>query len=65
MLSGSDPATVDAALAHRAGGAAVFGQSPEGCFDDAAARALVARGGEAAPPSEMAGRLAMRWLSLG
>lgn len=65
MLSGSDPATVDAALAHRAGGAAVFGQSPEGCFDDAAARALVARGGEAATPSEMAGRLAMRWLSLG
>ena len=65
MLSGGDPAAVDAALAHRAGGSAVYGQSPEGCFDDAAASALVARGGEAATPSEMAGRLAMRWLSLG
>jgi chemosensory pili system protein ChpB (putative protein-glutamate methylesterase) len=65
LLSGSDPAAVDGALSHRAGGATVFGQAPEGCFDDVAPRALVARGGESATPSEMAGRLAMRWLSLG
>ena len=65
MLSGSDPGAVDAALSHRGAGAVVFGQAPEGCFDAAAPRALVARGAESATPSEMVKRLATRWLSLG
>ena len=61
MLSGSDPADVDAVLKHRAGGALVAGQSPEGCYDPAAPDQLAARGGELAPPIELARRLADRW----
>lgn len=64
MLSGSDPGMVDAAMTHAWGGAVVAGQSPEGCFDGAAATALVGRGASAATPADLAKRLAMRWLSL-
>ncbi|MCF7221959.1 chemotaxis protein CheB [Marilutibacter chinensis] len=61
MLSGSDPADVDAVLKHRIGGALVAGQSPEGCYDPAAPDQLAVRGGELAPPAELALRLAGRW----
>lgn len=61
MLSGSEPADVDAALKHRAGGAFVAGQAPEGCYDPAAPDQLAVRGGELAPPVELAQRLAARW----
>ena len=48
LLSGSDPADVDAA--HGPGVRAARwspGRSPEGCYDAAARRALIARGGDA------------------
>lgn len=61
MLSGSDPALVDAAMNHASAGALVAGQSPDGCFDAAAPNALIARGGEAGQPAELAARLAARW----
>jgi chemosensory pili system protein ChpB (putative protein-glutamate methylesterase) len=61
LLSGSDPAMVDAAMTHAAHGALVAGQSPDGCYDPAAAQALVARGAEAGAPAELARKLAARW----
>ena len=64
MLSGSDPAMVDAAMTQSWAGAIVVGQSPEGCFDGAAATALVARGASAAAPADLAKHLSVRWLSL-
>lgn len=61
LLSGSDPALVDAAMTHAWSGALVLGQSSDGCYDAAASDALVARGAEAGSPAELAQRLAERW----
>jgi chemosensory pili system protein ChpB (putative protein-glutamate methylesterase) len=61
MLSGSDPAAVDAAMNHSVHGALVAGQSPDGCFDGVAAGALVARGADAGTPAQLAQKLAARW----
>ncbi|MDI9238907.1 chemotaxis protein CheB [Lysobacter sp. LF1] len=61
MLSGSDPARVDAAMNHSWAGALVAGQAPDGCYDAAAASALIARGADAGQPVELAARLAARW----
>jgi chemotaxis response regulator CheB len=61
LLSGSDPAEVDAALAQAAQGALVAGQAPDGCYDGAASNALVARGGVAAAPAELVQQLLQRW----
>lgn len=57
LLSGSDPAQVDAALALAAQGGLAAGQSPQGCYDPAAAKALAARGGLVATPTELATHL--------
>ena len=58
LLSGCDTVLAAAATAWaRAGGADLLAQSPETCFDDAAARALLALGGDAAPPSALAQHL--------
>lgn len=61
FLSGAEPEMVDAALARKAGGALVAGQSPEGCFDPTAIDSLMARGGETGTPAELAQRLIARW----
>ena len=61
MFSGSDIALVDAAMDHASAGAMVAGQSPEDCYDAAAADALVARGAESGQPADLARRLAERW----
>ena len=61
LLSGSDPSQVEAALALAAQGGFVAGQSPQGCYDPAASKALVARGGAVAPPAELAAQLALHW----
>ena len=61
MFSGSDTALVDAAMGHAQAGALVAGQSPEDCYDAAAADALVARGAESGQPADLARRLAERW----
>jgi chemosensory pili system protein ChpB (putative protein-glutamate methylesterase) len=61
LLSGADATVVDAVLNQSWSGALVAGQSPEGCYDAAATNALIARGGSAAQPAELARRLAERW----
>ncbi|MGH8075839.1 MAG: chemotaxis protein CheB [Lysobacter sp.] len=61
MLSGSDPALVDAVMNHSWAGALVIGQAPDGCYDAAAPSALVARGGASGQPADLARRLADRW----
>ncbi|MET0656240.1 MAG: chemotaxis protein CheB [Pseudoxanthomonas sp.] len=61
LLSGTDPAQVEAALAMAAKGGLAAGQSPQGCYDPAASKALAARGGLVATPAELATHLASRW----
>ncbi len=61
LLSGSDPAQVEAALALAAQGGFVAGQSPQGCYDPAASKALAARGGTVATPPELAALLVAHW----
>lgn len=61
LLSGADAAVVDAVLNQSWSGALVAGQSPEGCYDAAATNALIARGGIAGQPAELARRLVARW----
>jgi len=61
MFSGSDKALVDAAMDHAQAGALVAGQSPEDCYDAAAADALLERGVQSGQPAELARRLAERW----
>lgn len=61
LLSGSDPSQVEAAMALAAQGGFVAGQSPQGCYDPAAAKALAARGGMVATPAELATHLASHW----
>ncbi|MFT3762410.1 MAG: chemotaxis protein CheB [Pseudoxanthomonas sp.] len=58
LLSGSDPACVDAALALGSRGAYVAGQSPKECYDAAASKALQLRGGAVGTPAELAAALA-------
>lgn len=61
LLSGSDPALVEATMALAARGALVAGQSPQGCYDPAASKALAAKGGMVASPGELATHLASHW----
>ncbi|HYM87014.1 MAG TPA: chemotaxis protein CheB, partial [Pseudoxanthomonas sp.] len=61
LLSGSDPAQVEAAMALAAQGGLVAGQSPQGCYDPAASKALAARGGMVASPADLAAQLATHW----
>lgn len=57
LLSGCDASLAQAATTWARDGAHLVAQSPETCFDDAAARALLALGGDAAPPAALALRL--------
>ena len=61
LLSGADPALVDAAMAMRWAGGLALGQSRENCFDPAASDALVARGGEALGLAGLSRQLLDRW----
>lgn len=61
LLSGSDPALVDAAVTASWAGALVLGQAPDGCFDPAASSALVARGGQAESLASLPLKLLQRW----
>lgn len=61
LLSGSDPANVDAIADAAREGAFVAGQADEGCYDPAAPNALAARGGATGQPTELARQLAERW----
>lgn len=61
LLSGAAPALVDVALAMRMAGGLALGQAAENCFDPAASKALVARGGEAFSLAGMSRQLLHRW----
>lgn len=61
LFSGADTAQVDAAMKLSAHGALVVGQSPDGCYDAAAASAAIARGAGSGQPAELAAKLASRW----
>ncbi|MBU8975462.1 hypothetical protein JI752_004850 [Lysobacter sp. MMG2] len=61
MLSGADAAQVDGAMNLSWAGGLVAGQAPDGCYDAAAASALIARGAQSGQPAELAARLAERW----
>lgn len=61
LFSGADPAQVDTAMQLSAQGAMVAGQSPDGCYDAAAASAAIARGAGSGQPAELAAKLASRW----
>ena len=61
LLSGSDPAVVDAAMAHALRGALVVGQAPDGCYDATAPAELIARGADSGAPPALAKKLAVRW----
>ncbi len=61
LLSGSDPAQVEPALALSALGGFVAGQALQGCYDPAASKALVSRGGVVAAPDELSALMAQHW----
>ena len=61
LLSGADLAHVGPALDLAAAGAWVAGQVGEGCYDPAAATAVVAAGMVAGEPQELAQAIAVRW----
>ncbi|UXB23324.1 chemotaxis protein [Stenotrophomonas maltophilia] len=61
LLSGADLALVGPALDLAAAGAWVAGQVGEGCYDPAAATAVVAAGMVAGEPQELAQAIASRW----
>lgn len=61
LLSGADLAHVGQALDLAAAGAWVAGQVGEGCYDPAAATAVVAAGMVAGEPQELAQAIAARW----
>ncbi|WP_295556258.1 chemotaxis protein CheB [uncultured Stenotrophomonas sp.] len=61
LLSGADLAHVGPALDLAAAGAWVAGQVGEGCYDPAAATAVVAAGMVAGEPQELAQSIAARW----
>ena len=61
VLSGADPALVDAIMAQSWAGALVLAQLPSGCYEPAAAQALIARGVASDTPQHLASQLARRW----
>ena len=61
VLSGADLAQVDPALRLAEAGAWVGGQVGDGCYDPAAATAVVAAGMFAGEPQELAQAIAARW----
>ena len=62
LLSGSDPARVEEAMALAGQGALVLGQAAQDSFDPAASNLLGEQGGSTAPPAELAAQLMQRWL---
>lgn len=60
LLSGCETGLAQAAAQWAQGGAWLAAQSPDTCFDGAAAHALIAAGGEVAAPAELAQRLLAR-----
>jgi chemosensory pili system protein ChpB (putative protein-glutamate methylesterase) len=63
LLSGSDPALVEAMIEQGGQGALVAAQPAEDCYEPTAAAALVERGGDACALGKLAQLLSARWAS--
>jgi chemosensory pili system protein ChpB (putative protein-glutamate methylesterase) len=61
VLSGADGSVVDIVAAHATRGSEARVQTPDSCFDGAAASALSGRGVTAASPVELAAAVASHW----
>ena len=61
VLSGAEPARMDAVLALSTRGGFVAGQALDGCYDPTAAKLLEAGGAELATPVALAAQLVARW----
>jgi chemotaxis response regulator CheB len=61
VLSGADTVLIHAASAFRSDGGTAYAQSPDACFDPAAAQALASQGADAMPPGQIAEKVAARW----
>jgi chemosensory pili system protein ChpB (putative protein-glutamate methylesterase) len=61
VLSGADTVLIHAAAAFRGDGGTAFAQSPDSCFDAAAAQAVAAQGAATLAPAQIAEKVAQRW----
>ncbi|MBO9717233.1 MAG: chemotaxis protein [Pseudoxanthomonas sp.] len=61
VLSGAEPARVDAVLALGTRGGLVAGQALEGCYDATAVKLMAAGGAELGTPAQLAEQLVARW----
>jgi len=61
VLSGADIGLIPAATSLRTDGGVTFTQSPDTCFDSAAAQALATQGAAALAPAQIATKVAERW----
>lgn len=61
VLSGAEPARMDAVLALSTRGAYVAGQALDGCYDASAVKLLESGGAELGTPAELAAQLVARW----
>jgi chemotaxis response regulator CheB len=52
---------IHAAAAFRGDGGTAFAQSPDSCFDAAAAQAVAAQGAATLAPAQIAEKVAQRW----
>ena len=62
LLSGSEVSRVEAVAGLVAQGGYAAGQSPQGCYDPAASRALAAHGADVGTPAELATMLVKHWV---
>jgi chemotaxis response regulator CheB len=61
VLSGADTVLIHAAASFRGDGGTAFAQSPDSCFDAAAAQAVASQGAATLPPAQIAEKVAQRW----
>jgi chemosensory pili system protein ChpB (putative protein-glutamate methylesterase) len=61
VLSGAEPARVDAVLALATRGGHVAGQALEGCYDATAVKLMAAGGVELGTPAQLAEQLVAHW----
>jgi hypothetical protein len=61
VLSGADTVLIHAAGAFRTDGGTAYAQSPDTCFDAAAAQAIASQGAAAMPAAQIAEQVARRW----
>jgi hypothetical protein len=61
VLSGADTVLIQASVPFCGGGGTAFAQSPDSCFDAAAAQAVASQGAATMAPAQIAEKVAQRW----